>query len=123
TEKLAALRETTFEQILSDYKYNDLSATEFRELLAKERALWQADLYDPKDQQIKGQPPNKEVVLGAWRDLDRSEAILELIDNSIDAWNRRRRQHPQKTAKELNIHIDIDSDTGQLTTAGLATRR
>src|SRR5438034_11822813 len=64
---------------------------------------------------MAGKAPNKEVVLGAWRDLDRSEALLELIDNSIDAWKRRREKYPDKSAPELNIYIDIDSDTGQLT--------
>jgi type IV secretory pathway TrbF-like protein len=49
------------------------------------------------------------------RDLDRSEALLELIDNSIDAWNRRRAEYPAKSAPELNIYIDVDSDSGQLT--------
>lgn len=113
TDKLTVLRDTALEQILADYKNDDLEESAFRELLTREKALWQAHLYDAKET-IKGKPPNKEVVLGAWRDLDRSEAILELIDNSIDAWKRRRRQYPDKTAPELNIYIDIDSDTGQL---------
>jgi hypothetical protein len=58
--------------------------------------------------------PETRAVPGAWRDLDRAEALLELIDNSIDAWNRRRARYPDKSAPELNIYIDIDSDTGQL---------
>jgi hypothetical protein len=82
--------------------------------LARETALWQ-----PKDAtghaHQAGSPPNKEVVLGAWRDLDRSEALLELIDNSIDAWSRRRERYPNKTAPELNIYIDVDAALGQLT--------
>src|SRR5215469_6786936 len=99
TDKLTVLRDTALEQILADYKNDDLDERAFRELLTREKALWQAHLYDAKET-IKGKPPNKEVVLGAWRDLDRSEAILELIDNSIDAWKRRRRQYPDKTAPE-----------------------
>jgi len=112
-DKLAALRDSSLEQLVRDYRQDDEDESSFRELLTREKALWQADLYDSTTK-TKGKPPNKEVVLGAWRDLDRSEAILELIDNSIDAWNRRRKAYPDKVAPELNIYIDIDSDTGQL---------
>ena len=56
----------------------------------------------------------KDVVLGAWRDLERAEALLELVDNSIDEWLRRRAAHPKKTSKELDIFIDIDSSLHQL---------
>lgn len=113
-EKLKALRDNSLEQIVADYKAGDLDERMFRERLARETALWQPKMAEgtPKE---AGNPPNKEVVLGAWRDLDRSEALLELIDNSIDAWNRRREQYPDKSAPELNIYIDVDSDTGQLT--------
>src|SRR5262245_32631882 len=112
-EKLEVLRTSSDERILADYEHDGPDSAAFRQVLARERALWQANRYDPNPQTI-GKPPNKEVVLGAWRDLDRSEAILELIDNSIDAWKRRRRSYPDKTSRELNIYIDIDSATGQL---------
>jgi hypothetical protein len=113
-DKLNILRNTPISQIVSDYSFGEQDESFFREKLVREQQLWQPQLFDTAPKRI-GRPPNKEVVLGAWRDLDRSEAILELIDNSIDAWNRRLRFHPNKCAPELNIYIDIDSDTGQLT--------
>ncbi len=112
-DKLRILRETPIDQIVSDYKLSDQADSSFRAHLAREIMLWQPQ-YSEGTPKEAGAPPNKEVVLGAWRDLDRSEALLELIDNSIDAWNRRRAKYPDKTAPELNIYIDIDSDTGQL---------
>lgn len=111
--KLTILRSTSVDQIVSDYKYGDADASSFRAHLARELSLWQPQRFEGAPQK-KGEPPNKEVVLGAWRDLDRSEALLELIDNSIDAWKRRSEQYPDKNAPELNIRVDIDSDTGQL---------
>jgi len=114
TDKLRILRETTVDQIVADYRFGDLDDSMFRARIARELVLWQPHQSEGSGQRA-GAPPNKEVVLGAWRDLDRSEALLELIDNSIDAWNRRRKQYPDKSAPELNIYIDIDSDTGQLT--------
>jgi len=113
-DKLKVLREYNIDQIVDDYSSNDPDDDAFRARLAREVALWQPHHSDgvPK---VSGEPPNKEVVLGAWRDLDRSEALLELIDNSIDAWNRRRARYPNKTAPELNVYIDINSLTGQLT--------
>src|SRR5260370_6477812 len=75
-------------------------------------------LWDPKNiedlKEIK-KVPTKDVVLGAWRDLDRSEAIMELIDNSIDAWHKRKKDCPKKYYKKLTVSIDIDAKTGQLT--------
>ncbi len=112
-DKLKILRETNVDQIVADYRSGDKDASMFRTRLARENALWQPHQYKGVGKQA-GAPPNKEVVLGAWRDLDRSEALLELIDNSIDAWTRRRTKYPDKSAPELNIYIDIDSDTGQL---------
>jgi Histidine kinase-, DNA gyrase B-, and HSP90-like ATPase len=113
TDKLRVLRETPIDQIISDYRYGDDPESVFRARLAREIALWQP-AFSSGPAKEAGAPPNKEVVLGAWRDLDRAEALLELIDNSIDAWNRRRARYPDKSAPELNIYIDIDSDTGQL---------
>jgi hypothetical protein len=113
-DKLKVLRDSSVDQIVADYKSGDLDERMFRELVAREVSLWQPKQAKGVAKQA-GNPPNKEVVLGAWRDLDRSEALLELIDNSIDAWNRRRAEYPAKSAPELNIYIDVDSDTGQLT--------
>ena len=113
-DKLAVLRDNSIEGILKDYHAAGLDESMFRALLTRELALWKPNQCAGPATST-GKPPNKEVVLGAWRDLDRAEALLELIDNSIDAWNRRRAQYPQKAAPELNIYIEIDSDTGQLT--------
>jgi hypothetical protein len=113
-DKLAALRSSTIEQIAADYDADGVDESTFKQALAKEKALWSPGAYEGGPTKI-GEPPNKEVVLGAWRDLDRSEAILELIDNSIDAWTRRRAKFPQKCAPELAVYIVIDGDTGQLT--------
>src|SRR5262245_25048362 len=89
TQRLQILRDTTVDQIVKDYRSKDAGEAAFRARLMRDLALWQPQHSDgvPKE---AGAPPNKEVVLGAWRDLDRSEALHELIDNSIDAWNRRR---------------------------------
>ena|SRR5947209_2823383 len=114
TEKLKILRDMNIDQIISDYRSDNLDENMFRAKIARELILWQPRQSGGVAKRA-GSPPNKEVVLGAWRDLDRSEALLELIDNSIDAWNRRRSEYPAKCAPELNIYIDIDSDTGQLT--------
>lgn len=113
-QKLRILRDLPQDQIVTDYALDGQDEPAFRQQLAREKSLWHPLQYSGNAKEA-GKPPNKEVVLGAWRDLDRSEALLELIDNSIDAWNRRREKYPQKTAAELNIYIDIDSDLGQLT--------
>lgn len=113
-QKLIILRDLPQDQIVADYAFEGQDEATFRQQLAREKSLWHPLQYSGTAKQA-GEPPNKEVVLGAWRDLDRSEALLELIDNSIDAWNRRRDKYPQKTASELNIYIDIDSELGQLT--------
>ncbi|HYV05094.1 MAG TPA: ATP-binding protein, partial [Blastocatellia bacterium] len=113
-DKLTALRSASVDQIVADYQSSDADTDAFRTRIARELALWQPHQADGIAK-VSGEPPNKEVVLGAWRDLDRSEALLELIDNSIDAWNRRRQRYPDKSAPELNIYVDVDSDSGQLT--------
>jgi hypothetical protein len=113
-DKLSVLRRYSVDQIVRDYHVPNIEEADFRSIVNRELVLWQPANNAGKPKK-RGGPPNKEVVLGAWRDLDRSEAVLELIDNSIDAWMRRSKQHPRKTAKELNIQIGIDADTGQLT--------
>lgn len=112
-EKIAVLSQKTVSQIIEDYECDGQSDAEFKALLEREVRLW-----DPSNVgkfKETGAPPTKDVVLGAWRDLDRSEAVLELIDNSIDVWLQRREKYPRKTASELNIYIDIDAKSRQLT--------
>jgi hypothetical protein len=109
TEKLRILRDNSVDNIVADYKYGDEDASSFRARLARENSLWQPKHYvsAPK---MAGEPPNKEVVIGAWRDLDRSEALLELIDNSIDAWKHaetsiRTRLLPNSTSTSISMRI------------------
>ena len=111
-EHVEALSLHTVEQLVNDYYIDGLSDTDFSRHLAAQMELW--DVHNVKKLQSTGGPPTKDVVLGAWRDLDRSEALLELIDNSIDAWLSRRGNYPRKTATELDIYIDVDSDSGRL---------
>jgi hypothetical protein len=101
------------DQIVQTYRLGDQPDAEFREYLARELRLWEPS--NVGEVKTAGRPPTKDVVLGAWRDLDRSEALLELIDNSIDEWLRRRTSHPKKSAPELNIYIDVDEESNQLT--------
>ena len=112
-QKVEVLAATPIDQILADYRYGDQPESTFRDQLAREVRLWQPQ--NLRELKTAGKPPSKEVVLGAWRDLDRAEALLELIDNSIDEWQRRRRTHPTKSAPELNIHVSVDTGLGQLT--------
>src|SRR5438132_8806012 len=111
-QRIQILKDKTLDQIIAQYELPETSSEDFRANLVKQLTLW-----IPKnlgDFDTKGGPPTKDVILGAWRDLDRSEALLELIDNSVDAWNLRRDRYPAKTAKTLIIHIRIDPQTQQL---------
>ena len=111
-KRVQILRDKTIDQIIAQYEVPNTPPEAFRTDLVKQLTLW-----GPKnlgDFDLKGGPPTKDVVLGAWRDLDRSEALLELIDNSVDAWNMRRGRYPAKTATNLIIHIRIDPQTQQL---------
>jgi len=112
-QKVQVLASTSIEQIVRDYRNGDQPETAFKDVLARERRLWDPD--NIREFKHAGQPPTKDVVLGAWRDLDRAEALLELIDNSIDEWLRRKKAHPAKSAPELNIHVQVDEKLGQLT--------
>jgi hypothetical protein len=111
-DHVEALSRYTVEQLANDYYIDGYTDTEFSRHLALQTELW--DVHNVKEFQLAGGPPTKDVVLGAWRDLDRSEALLELIDNSIDAWLSRKENYPTKTAPELDIFIDVDCDTGML---------
>src|SRR5438874_2728451 len=77
------------------YFREGLSESEFLSELQREIQLWNTgNLADVGE---IDEVPTKDLVLGAWRDLDRGEALLELIDNSIDAWHARRRDDPKKS--------------------------
>ncbi len=111
-QRIQILKNETIDQIIAQYEMPDTAPEDFRANLVKQLTLW-----GPKNLgafEMKGGPPTKDVVLGAWRDLDRSEALLELIDNSIDAWNMRRGRYPAKTATNLIIQIRIDPQMQQL---------
>jgi Histidine kinase-, DNA gyrase B-, and HSP90-like ATPase len=111
-ERIRVLSDMGLDQIINQYEIPETTPEDFRADLANQLTLW-----GPKNLgefQLKGGPPTKDVVFGAWRDLDRSEALLELIDNSIDAWHLRRDRYPAKTAKNLIIHISINPKTQQL---------
>lgn len=111
-ERVKALAEMPIEQIIDTYRLGDIDDNAFRQLIARETTLWSPQNVGTFKE--AGNAPTKDVVLGAWRDLERSEAILELTDNSIDNWLRRREQYPAKTPSELNIYIEIDKAKHQL---------
>src|SRR5688572_29349119 len=95
-DKVNVLASSALDQVVQDYTHPTLDATGFKELLQRELKLW--DPRNVDEFKTAGHAPTKDVVFGAWRDLDRSEALLELIDNSIDVWFRRHEQHPGKAA-------------------------
>src|SRR5439155_11112628 len=111
-ERLRILAKNSDEQIIDRYRFPGDSAEEVQKFLAQERALWLPDKV--RDFRPAGKPPTKHALLGSYRDLERSEALLELIDNSIDVWRARRATYPRATAKELNIFITIDEELGLL---------
>jgi hypothetical protein len=67
TDKLKIFRETTLDQIVADYRLDESDDSIFRTHLAREITLWQPQ-YSAGVMKEAGAPPNKEVVLGAWRD-------------------------------------------------------
>ncbi len=112
-QRVQALGDMSVDEIVENYLIDEQSEESFREIVGRELQLW-----NPSNVlrfKHAGGAPTKDVVLGAWRDLDRSEALLELIDNSIDVWLQRKDAYPKKTAPELNIYIDVHSDLHQLT--------
>jgi hypothetical protein len=114
-DRVKVLAAQSNNQIVGDYALPNATEDEFRALLEQQRTLWDVENVSIENFAKRGEPPTKDVVLGSFRDLDRSEAILELIDNSIDAWNSRRAKFPNKTAKELDVQIRLDTALGQLT--------
>ncbi len=112
-EKLQLLRSRSVEVLAEEYYSPEKAPNDFEQFLREERDLWNPDNLGKVEK--RGDAPRKDIIIGSWRDLDRAEALLELIDNSIDAWMRRRKKYPTKTAKTLNIYIDVDEAKGQLT--------
>lgn len=108
--KLELLQQYNDSEIVAAYSFSDGAATK---VLARERKLWTPDRLGPGG--IAGKPPTKETVIGSWRDLNRAEALLELTDNSIDAWMRRKSRYPLETAEKLKIDIELDTAAGILT--------
>ena len=111
-DRVRLLQTNSIEQISGAYQFPGYDDEAFRRYLAAQRTLW--DVGNIGAFEESGHPPTKDIVLGAWRDLDRSEALLELIDNSIDAWLDRRQKHPRQTPPELNSYIDIDATNRHL---------
>lgn len=112
TSRVELLKQLNDDEIVQSYQPSDKTESDFRKLLAEERAIWQPRLLGAA--KTAGAPPNKEAIMGAWRDLNRAEALLELIDNSIDAWRRRRKRYPKYTSKTLQIYIDVDEGSNRL---------
>ena len=111
-ERIAALKGSSYDQIVTDYDLPGIAPAEFKRRIAAEASLWQAANIGQFEE--GGGPPTKDMILGAYRDLDRSEAILELIDNSIDAWLSRRSSYPKASAPTLEVYVDIDPANGRL---------
>jgi hypothetical protein len=98
------------DNVLREYSLGDQELT--RQELERFLALWRPG--DIDDLQLSdGAAPRKDMILGAWRDLDRVEAILEFIDNSIDGWHRLRGRAPDLAPKDLRIVIEL-TEHGQL---------
>jgi hypothetical protein len=113
-EKIQSLKDLSDEDIISTYAPPpEIAQSDFEGYLTAQREIWSPNVLG--DAKRKGAPPNKEAIMGAWRDLNRSEALLELIDNSIDAWRRRKSKYGRYTAKTLQIYIDIDEGSNLLT--------
>lgn len=111
-ERINLLASRSDDQIASKYRVAGKSVDDFRQLLVQDRALWIPE--NVGDFKPAGKPPTKHSLLGSYRDLERSEALLELIDNSIDVWLARRVAHPKAVAEELNIVITIEDKLGLL---------
>lgn len=112
-KRLEVLDDLSDADILKSYEYTEGNDEDFLLHLHRTRAL-----FTPRNiefVEIAGKAPGKDTLLGAYRDLERSEAILELIDNSIDAYFRRKARYPNACAQELLIFIGFDFKNGTMT--------
>lgn len=112
-ERIRLLKDKSEEELIQEYCPPEMTEVDFREKLLQDQSYW-------KPQNLKhvvyvDQVPTKDTTIGARRDLNRAEAILELIDNSIDVWLRRRKSYRRHTAPTLQIYIDRDDATNVLT--------
>jgi hypothetical protein len=107
------LAEKTIDQIIEEYELPGSDVESFHTYLTNRLSLWNPGSLSP-GKRISRARPTKDPLIAASRDLDRSEALLGLIDNSIDAWMLRRQKNPAKTAKQLIIRIIIDADKHHL---------
>ena len=89
-----------------------MAQSDFERYLNDEREVWRPHILG--EVKMAGGPPNKESIMGAWRDLNKAEALLELIDNSIDAWIRRKNKYAKHTSKTLQIYIDLDESANKI---------
>ncbi|NOT48160.1 MAG: hypothetical protein HOP17_10490 [Acidobacteria bacterium] len=109
-DRIKLFKDISNEEIIAKFiAPEDIAAKDFERFLDRERRFWRPDRLG--DAIPTGASPNKETLLGAWRDLNKSEALLELIDNSIDAWLRRKAKYPRHTTKNLQIYIEQDADS------------
>lgn len=112
-QKIDLLKANNDNDLVNQYLPPQMEREEFRKQLAREKDFWRPD----RIQEFfpEGRPPTKATTIGAWRDLTRAEALLELMDNSIDAWMRRSAKVAVKyRAKTLQIYIRVDPETNVL---------
>lgn len=111
-QKMRIMQRESDADIARYYLPSGWDESDFKREIAKLRKLWNPE--NLGDQRTAGDAPRKDNLIGAYRDLSRVEAILELIDNSIDVWMRRKDIYPAVTAETLRIYIDIEKDTSIL---------
>src|SRR5689334_1227288 len=111
-QKIDLLKSESDADIAARWRPVDVEEREFLQQLSRDRSFWNPDNLDKIE--TEGRVPSKEITIGAARDLTRGEALLELIDNSIDAWLRRHSKYPKRTARPLQIYIDIDENSQTL---------
>ena len=112
-DKLDLLRRKSDADILQGFLPKGTSESVFTKELIRARELWKPE--NVRTAKKIGGPPKKEILIGAYRDLSRVEAILELIDNSIDIWMRRSGGSSKEVDESLQIHINLDRATDTLT--------
>src|SRR5438067_455207 len=90
-QHIQLLAKEPIDRIIAEYEMPGSDAEAFRAHLTSRLTLW-----TPTNLGVgrwtEDARPTKDPLIAASRDLDRSEALLELIDNSIDAWMLRRKR-------------------------------